>query len=122
MACVVGDTAFCHAGLTLAHVSKGLESTNQEAADWLLGEAGALPPELLLPSSARSPRSPLWMRDLSDPPMGEPSVEACIELSRALGTLGAKRLVVGHTVQPQRCAASRVSDLRPEPPTPTSIA
>ena len=136
VACVVGDTAFCHAGLTVAQAERGLEAGNREAANWLLGRSGSpLPPEMLWPRSVSSPRSPLWMRDLSDPPMaepvGQPAIElgpalcvlcnllcrrdssarehvrsligqapaACTELSQALRILGARRLVVGHTVQ-----------------------
>ena len=101
VACVVGETAFCHAGVTLAQARRGLEAGNREAAAWLLGESGSpLPPEMLWPQSPSSPRSPLWMRDLSSPPMAEPSAAACTETARALAQLGAKRLVVGHTVQP----------------------
>ena len=101
VACVVGDTAFCHAGLTLAQVKHGLEAVNKESARWLESDSGTLPPELLWPSTPRSPKSPLWMRDLSDPPTGAPEPAACSELAEALAVLGAKRLVVGHTVQPQ---------------------
>ena len=39
--------------------------------------------------------------DLSDPPMGSLPADACSELSEALAVLGARRLVVGHTVQPR---------------------
>ena len=102
VACVVGDTAFCHAGLTLAQASRGLEAGNREAAAWLLGRSGSslLPPQTLWPQTPGAPKSPLWMRDLSSPPMTEPSAAACKETSQALALLGAKRLVVGHTVQP----------------------
>lgn len=101
VACVIGDTAFCHGGLTSEQARRGLAAGNREAAAWLRGESGPTPPELLWPSSPRSPRSPLWMRDLSEPPMAEPSAAACSDLSRALAEIGAKRLVVGHTVQPR---------------------
>ena len=112
VACVVGDTAFCHAGLTLAQVTRGLEAMNRESAQWLKGDSGALPPEMLWPSTPRSPKSPLWMRDLSDPPMGSPTPAACDELAAALATLGARRLVVGHTVQPQISCACDCSVFR----------
>ena len=51
--------------------------------------------------SSRGARSPLWMRDLSDPPGAEPPPAACADLKQALAALGARRLVVGHTVQPE---------------------
>ena len=51
-------------------------------------------------ASSRAARSPLWMRDLSDPPGAEPPLAACADMKQALAALGARRLVVGHTVQP----------------------
>ena len=51
--------------------------------------------------SVRGARSPLWMRELSDPPGAEPPPAACADLKQALAALGARRLVVGHTVQPE---------------------
>ena len=151
VACVVGDTAFIHGGLTLAQVSGGLGDLNTASSDWLKGRrapsgldrpidlisgskpppnlglshslslglglslhpapptSSALaiarrltPPELLMPAqSSRGARSPLWMRDLSDPPGAEPPPAACADLKQALAALGARRLVVGHTVQPE---------------------
>lgn len=154
VACVVGDTAFCHGALTLAQVSDGLDVGNAEAADWLLGRSGTLPPPMLFPRSRTSTPSPLWSRQvrprpcttpllhrcaaaplrcstavppprrraaaglesscdggpqrpwpslarrqLSDPSDAEPTGTACAELRECLRMLGAKRLVVGHTVQ-----------------------
>ena len=99
VACVVGDTAFCHATLTLAQAEAGLQAGNAEAARWLRGGSPTgLPPDQLLSSR----KSPVWTRDLSDPPDTEPAASACADLRSALARLGAKRLVVGHTVQ-SRC-------------------
>lgn len=101
VACIVGDTAFCHATLTLAQVEAGLQAGNAEASRWLLGGSPTgLPPDQLL--SRGSSKSPVWTRDLSDPPDAEPAASACTDLRSALARLGAKRLVVGHTVQ-SRC-------------------
>ena len=96
VACVVGDTAFVHAGLTPALVSAGLGTTNAAAASWLRGEA-AFPPPLLLPSASQT-NSPVWTRELGVP---KPTTEACDALSAALSALNARRLVIGHTVQPE---------------------
>lgn len=95
----MGDTAFIHAGLTV-QAAREIDTTNAAAAQWISGgdDAGP-PPQMLWPTSALSPRSPLWMRDLSSPPDVEPSASACGELEQALAVLGAKRLIVGHTVQ-----------------------
>ena len=49
VACIVGDTAFCHATLTLAQVEAGLQAGNAEASRWLLGGSPTgLPPDQLL--------------------------------------------------------------------------
>ena len=99
IACVVGDTAFIHAGLTV-QAAREIDTTNAAAAQWISrGDDAGPPPQMLWPTSALSPRSPLWMRDLSSPPDVEPSASACGELEQALAVLGAKRLIVGHTVQ-----------------------
>jgi hypothetical protein len=105
VACVIGDTAFCHAGLTRKQVQEGLDRENEAASAWLLGRSqSSLPPEFLWPTSRES-QSPLWMRDLSSPPMGDPGKRTCEELEQVLANLGARRLVVGHTVQPRiNCA------------------
>lgn len=105
VACVVGDTAFCHATLTLAQAEAGLQAGNAEASRWLMGGSPTgLPPDQLLSPRALSGsfKSPVWTRDLSDPPDTEPAASACADLRSALARLGAKRLVVGHTVQ-SRC-------------------
>eukprot|EP00966_Prymnesium_polylepis_P161486 3732035-Prymnesium_polylepis.1 len=99
VACVVGDTAFCHAALTLAQAEAGLEAGNAEASRWLSGSGPELPPAQLFPSGQLATPSPLWSRELSDPPDTEPAPAACNDLQAALKRLGAKRLVVGHTVQ-----------------------
>ena len=105
--CIVGDTAFVHAGLTAEAVQQ-LQQGRVDVGRWLRGEGGiSLPPELLWPRSPRSPRSPVWMRDLSDPPDTEPDAASCAELSDALSLIGAKRLVVGHTVQSRINGACR---------------
>ena len=111
VACVVGDTAFVHAGLT-EDSARVLDEANAAAARWLLGQGppSGLPPALLWPSSASSLRSPLWMRDLSSPPDVQPSSAACAELDRALSTLGVRRLVIGHTVQSRINGACRAAD------------
>jgi len=112
VACVVGDTAFIHGGLTLAQVSGGLGDLNAASSDWLRGRR-LTPPELLMPAqSSRGARSPLWMRDLSDPPGADPPPAACADLKQALAALGARRLVVGHTVQPEINAACDGSVVR----------
>jgi len=94
-----GRHSVCHAALTLAQAEAGLEAGNAEASRWLSGSGPELPPAQLFPSGQLATPSPLWSRELSDPPDTEPAPAACNDLQAALKRLGAKRLVVGHTVQ-----------------------
>jgi len=89
----VGDSVFVHGGVRERHVDYGLGRINREARQWMQASALAPAPEMLT-----SEQAPTWARLYSD---GTPSQAACDELSRVLGRLRAKRLVVGHTVQQQ---------------------
>mmetsp|Transcript_17198 Transcript_17198/g.36922 ORF Transcript_17198/g.36922 Transcript_17198/m.36922 type:complete len:333 (-) Transcript_17198:113-1111(-) len=96
---VIGDTAFCHAGVTL-ELAKRASEINSQAARWLRGEGTpSLPPVDLMPAPGK--KSPIWMRELSNAPGLEPEQVDCDELRAALSVLGASRLVVGHTPQQQ---------------------
>jgi hypothetical protein len=85
----VGDTVFVHGGILPKHVRYGLDRMNDEVDAWLLGNRTA-PPEILVAADG-----PVWTRKYSagtDP-------DACSALAEVLSQLGAKRMVVGHTVQ-----------------------
>lgn len=86
----VGDTVFVHAGVRQAHVEGGLESLNREVQAFFRGET-ARPPSGMVDADG-----PLWTRIYGGP---ELSSAVCAELVTTLSALGAKRLVVGHTVQ-----------------------
>jgi hypothetical protein len=83
---VVGDTVFVHGGVLPAWAEYGVERLNHELRCWLDGHTP--PPALLIDRD-----NPLWSRAYSEPP------ERCDLLARALETLGAARMVVGHTPQ-----------------------
>lgn len=87
-AVIVGDTVFVHGGVLPKYAAK-VESLNQAGRRWL-SEGGAPPADLLAPDGL------VWARDYSVP---APSPQACAALDKALATLDAKRMVVGHTVQ-----------------------
>ncbi len=82
----VGRTVFVHAGITPAMAERGLEQLTAWTRAALAGEAS---PEVLDESG------PLWFRGYlqGDVP------EVCPALQQALATLGATRMVVGHTTQ-----------------------
>jgi len=86
----VNDTVFVHAGVRDAHVKDGLASLNREVQAFFRGET-ARPPAGMVDSEG-----PLWTRIYGGP---ELSSAVCAELVTTLAQLGAKRLVVGHTVQ-----------------------
>ena len=90
---VIGDTAFVHAGLLPQHVAYGVERLNREVRAFV---RGARPD---LPSVMERPASPVWTRLYSEEET--PSAATCATLGEALEGLGARRMVVGHTVQPQ---------------------
>lgn len=88
IAVVVEGTVFVHGGLLPQHVAYGIDRLNAEAAAWLRGEAP-------MPEVLQGADSPIWDRSLSTDPA------ACADLERSLELLGARRMVVGHTVQRQ---------------------
>jgi len=88
---IVGDTVFSHAGV-LGNWAKRLDVANLESRCWLDGQAGG--PRAGTPALT-SDDSPVWTREL-----GGSHVD-CAALETSLAALGAKREVVGHTVQEQ---------------------
>jgi hypothetical protein len=85
----IGETVFVHGGVLAHHVRYGIAKLNQETAAWMRGQSPV--PALLTQEDA-----PIWTRVYSAP--GQPA--ACVELGQVLNMLGAKRMVVGHSVQP----------------------
>ncbi len=88
VAMVVGETAFVHGGILPTWADHGLEAINGESQAWMRGETSE--PEFLFASGG-----PVWDRSYSD----DPGTLECAQLTSALDTLGAERMVVGHTVQ-----------------------
>lgn len=88
----VGSTIFVHGGVLDAHVRYGIEKINAEVSAWMSGKLEVLSNEL------RSQEAPFWARRYS---LASPLSEACAELDRVLGAVGAERMVVGHTPQKQ---------------------
>jgi hypothetical protein len=91
---IVGDTVFSHAGVLGDWVTQ-VDEVNRSARCWLDGQAGGIED---VPLVLRSDGGPVWTRALGR--------EAdCDAAKAALAALGAKRMVVGHTVQPEINAA-----------------
>ena len=86
----VGDTLFAHGGVLPAHVDYGLDRINGEASGFLAGRLRELPRVL------GGDDAPDWVRVYGSPEVDDAT---CQVLGRVLAQVGAKRLVVGHTVQ-----------------------
>jgi hypothetical protein len=85
---IEGDNVFVHGGLLPSHVAYGIEKINEEARAWLRGERD-------LPAILDGSDSPEWLRLYSQ----SPDSAACERLAWVLKEAGAKRMVMGHTVQ-----------------------
>jgi calcineurin-like phosphoesterase family protein len=84
-----GDTMFVHGGILPKHVTFGIDRINEETRSWLLGKQ-TVPPRVLTQEDG-----PVWTRMYS----AAPGPEECGTLNEVLTSLGAKRMVMGHTVQ-----------------------
>lgn len=87
---MVGDSLFAHGGVLPHHVDFGIDRLNQETREWMRGERSRPPAPVV------DERGPVWTRRYGAPVLDQ---GACEVLAQTLGKLGAKRLVVGHTVQ-----------------------
>lgn len=85
----VGSTLFVHGGILSKHVRYGLDRMSEEVSAWMRGEL-PLPPEIAVDADGL-----IWTRRYSSAP------EDCDQLRSVLAQLGAARMVVGHTVQPE---------------------
>lgn len=90
----IGENIFVHGGVLPTHVDYDLGRLNEEARAWLAGDAA-------LPDWVKEKNSPIWMRHYSD----EPDEKDCELLAQTLKALGAKRMIVGHTVQDEGIAS-----------------
>ena len=87
---MVGDSVFVHGGVLPSHVRYGLDRINREAREWMKAGGRAAP------DAVAGETAPIWARDYSLDPVSE---SACEALGEVLSALGARRMVVGHTVQ-----------------------
>jgi hypothetical protein len=94
----IGDTVFVHGGILPKHVAYGLDRMNDELDLWLSGKR-PVPPSVVVADDG-----PVWTRAYS----ADGNAPDCPELSATLAALGARRMVVGHTVQ--RCGANSACD------------
>jgi hypothetical protein len=84
---MVGDNVFVHGGVLPAHAQYGIDRINEEIRAWLRGETPA-------PPWSAGAEAPIWTRLYSR----EVDEAACAVLAESLGMLGARRMIVAHTV------------------------
>ncbi len=89
VAAQVGDTVFVHGGITDSFARLGLDGLNRVAREHYRDPPGPLTHPVLRSDG------PVWYRGY----VRDPESTACPILERALATLGARRMVVGHTTQ-----------------------
>jgi len=87
---MVNDSLFVHGGVLPKHLRYGLAKMNREVKTWMRGESAAAP------AIVTAEDGPIWTRRYSSP---EVKPNDCRMLKIVLERVGAKRMVVGHTVQ-----------------------
>ena len=85
---VLKGNVFVHGGVLPAHLEYGIERLNNEVQGWLLGQGRA-------PKFIHTGESPTWARDYSL----DVTEDACAMAAQVLDALGARRMIVGHTIQ-----------------------
>ena len=87
---IVNDNVFSHGGVVDEWITQ-IDDLNLTLRCWLDGQAGGADAP---PLAVSSQSSPLWTRAF-----GTPGAVDCAILDATLKKLGAKRMIVGHTVQ-----------------------
>ena len=99
----VGSSAFVHGGVLPEHLAAagrgGLDAINTEVWAWVAGQR--LAPKA--PTWVTGPTCLVWSRAFSEPDAAKCD---CGALQQALQALGAQRMVMGHTIQPQPAGIS----------------
>jgi hypothetical protein len=88
----LGGTVFVHGGVVPRWAEYGIDKINAEVSHWLFGDTAEPESSLGVDNGDRV----MWTRQFSS------SVDAtdCAVLDQSLAILGAKRMIVAHTVQP----------------------
>jgi hypothetical protein len=89
----IGGTVFAHGGVVPRWARYGIDKINEEIRQWLMGRA----PEPASTLGVDDGDSVVWTRQFSS------AVDEfdCAELDESLRLLGAKRMIVAHTVHPR---------------------
>jgi hypothetical protein len=91
------QTVFVHGGVVPRWARYGVDRINREVRDWLLGHTGEPDSALGVDDGDRV----MWTRQFS----AGVTAEDCALLEASLGILGARRMIVAHTVQDRIASA-----------------
>jgi hypothetical protein len=92
----VGDTVFAHGGVLPVWARYGIDRINSEVREWLAGRTGEPRPTQGLDDGSTDD-GVMWSRHFS----AGAGNEGCELLEESLSILGARRMVVAHTVRPR---------------------
>ncbi len=120
---IVGDTVFVHGGITLKALDYGLDRLQKEIQNWLFSDRD-LSSWLLNHRQNEAPLflngedSPIWSRvyGLLPPDPIPPHqvtithLDVCSDLQTVLERLSVKRMVIGHTIQPNHQITSACAE------------
>jgi hypothetical protein len=90
----LGDTIFAHGGVTPFWAKYGIEKINEDINQWFLGQTSE-PVSALGVDAGNSNDGVMWSRHFSD----EVGEDDCLMLEESLAILGARRMIVAHTVK-----------------------
>ncbi|KAI9293527.1 Metallo-dependent phosphatase [Neoconidiobolus thromboides FSU 785] len=100
----VHDTIFCHGGINLDWSKNKVEGLNKESHEYLLlDSASQLSKRSIFTQKGDGP---LWYRGYAN----DDEDEVCSKLTKALDNLGAKRMVMGHTIQKNNKITTRCNN------------
>ena len=89
----LGETVFVHGGVPPRWARYGVDRINREVRDWLLGQTGEPDSALGVDDGDRV----MWTRQFS----ASVTSADCAVLEESLRILGARRMIVAHTVHPE---------------------
>ena len=91
----IGETVFVHGGVTPRWANYGVDRINVEVGRWFSGRDTTEPPSMKGVDAGNDEDSVVMSRHFSD----DVSEEDCAMLQESLDILGAKRMIVAHSVQ-----------------------
>jgi len=90
----LGNTIFAHGGVTPYWATYGIDNINDEISQWFAGQTGEPAPSLGV-DPGNDDDGVMWSRHFS----ADVGTDNCAMLDESLSILGAKRMIVAHSVK-----------------------